>query len=241
MDAGRSFIEKIVSYPENIEAQATHTYTSPTDQPAGGGQRGAAGGMRPGSASVVMHWSMVKLPEKPMQPRLFDERVGYFTTSTIDYSRDEHRAERRTFIARYRLEKKDPKSEISEPVKPIVYYIDPATPKKWIPYLKAGIEAWQPAFEAAGFKNAIIAKEAPTADEDPDWSPEDARYSVVRWLPSTTENASGPHISDPRTGEIIEADIQFYHNVMNLVRDWYFCCSTSPLTKSAIRSDYSTT
>jgi hypothetical protein len=178
--------------------------------------------MRPGSASVVMHWSMVKLPEKPMQPRLFDERVGYFTTSTIDYSRDEHRAERRTFIARYRLEKKDPKSEISEPVKPIVYYIDPATPKKWIPYLKAGIEAWQPAFEAAGFKNAIIAKEAPTADEDPDWSPEDARYSVVRWLPSTTENASGPHISDPRTGEIIEADIQFYHNVMNLVRDWYF-------------------
>jgi hypothetical protein len=107
-------------------------------------------------------------------------------------------------------------------VKPIVYYVDPATPQKWIPYIKAGIEDWQPAFEEAGFKNGIIAKDAPTASEDPDWSAEDARYSVVRWLPSTTENASGPHISDPRTGEILEADIQFYHNVMNLVRDWYF-------------------
>lgn len=234
MDAGRSFIEKIVSYPENIEVQASHTYTSPTDQPAGGGQRGTAGqaGMRPGSATVVMHWSMVKLPEEPMRPRLFDERVGYFTTSTIDYSRDEHRAQRRTFISRYRLEKKDPSAEISEPVKPIVYYIDPATPQKWIPYLKAGIESWQPAFEMAGFKNAIIAKEAPTSEEDPDWSPEDARYSVVRWLPSTTENAVGPHISDPRTGEIIEADIQFYHNVMNLVRDWYFV-QVSPLDSRA--------
>jgi len=222
MDTGRSFIEKIVSYPENIEAQASHTYTSPTDQPVAGGQRGAGPGMRPGSATVVMHWTMVKLPEKPMMPRLFDERVGYFNTSTLDYSREEHRAQRRTFIARYRLEKRDPSAEVSEPVKPIVYYIDPATPKKWISYLKAGVESWQLAFEMAGFKNAIVAKDAPTAEEDPDWSAEDARYSVLRWLPSTIENASGPHISDPRTGEIIEADIQFYHNVMNLIRDWYF-------------------
>jgi Met-zincin/Domain of unknown function (DUF5117)/Domain of unknown function (DUF5118) len=221
MDAGRSFIEKIVSYPENIEAEASQTYTLPTDPPAPG-QRGGGPGMRPGSATVVMHWSMVKLPEKPMTPRLFDERVGYFSTSMMDYSREEHRAQKRTFINRYRLEKKDPNAEISEPVKPIVYYIDPATPTKWIPYLKAGIESWQPAFEMAGFKNAIIAKDAPTSAEDPDWSPEDARYSVVRWLPSTIENAAGPHIADPRTGEIIEADIQFYHNVMNLIRDWYF-------------------
>jgi hypothetical protein len=107
-------------------------------------------------------------------------------------------------------------------VKPIVYWIDPATPAKWVPYLKKGVESWQPAFEAAGFKNAIIAKDAPTKEQDPDWSPEDARYSVIRWLPSTTENASGPHIHDPRTGEILETDIQFYHNVMNLTRDWYF-------------------
>jgi hypothetical protein len=169
-----------------------------------------------------MHYSMVLLPEKPMLPRLFDERVGYFSTAKIDYSLDEHRAPRLRYITRWRLEKKDPDAALSEPVKPIVYYIDPATPKKWIPYLKAGVESWQPAFEAAGFKNAVIAKDAPTPQEDPDWSAEDARYSVIRWLPSTTENASGPHIHDPRSGEILETDIQFYHNVMNLARNWYF-------------------
>src|SRR5438876_1968958 len=137
-----------------------------------------------------------------MSPRLFDERVGYFTTSTMDYSRNEYKTKNTRYIARWRLEKKDPTAAISEPVKPIVYYIDPNTPKKWIPWLKKGIEDWQPAFEAAGFRNAIIAKEAPM---DGEWSAQDARYSVVDWLPSTTENASGPHISDPRSGEIINA------------------------------------
>jgi hypothetical protein len=107
---------------------------------------------------------------------------------------------------------------LSDPVKPIVYYIDPATPAKWAASVKRGIEQWQPAFEAAGFRKAIIARDAPTPEEDPDWSPEDARYSVIRWLPSTIENASGPHIHDPRTGEILESDIQMYHNVMNLAR-----------------------
>jgi hypothetical protein len=229
-DGSRSFVERAVSFPENIEVEATHTYNNPPAEggagrggpaPAPGGGRGRAT-LRPGSHSVVMHFSMVLLPEKPMQPRLFDERVGYFSTSKIDYSVDEHRAPRRRFITRWRLEKKDPNAELSEPVKPIVYYIDPATPKKWIPYLKAGVESWQEAFEAAGFKNAVIAKDAPTPEEDPDWSPEDARYSVIRWLPSTTENASGPHVHDPRSGEILETDIQFYHNVMNLARNWYF-------------------
>ncbi len=226
MDTSRSFIEHITPFPENIEAEATHTYTSAAaDQQAGGrgGPGGAGrGGMRSSSGTVLVHYSMVKLPEKPMMPRLADARVGYFTTSTMDYSRPEHRAERREFVARWRLEKKDPTAALSEPVKPIVYYLDPATPKKWVPYLKEGIESWQPAFEAAGFKDAIIAKEAPTPEEDPTWSPEDVRNSVVRWLPSTTENASGPHISDPRTGEILNADIQFYHNVQQLVEDWYF-------------------
>ena len=124
----------------------------------------ADAGMRPGSATVVMHYSMVKLPEKPMMPRLFDERVGYFSFGKIDYGHDEHRAPQRRYITRWRLEKKDPNAEISEPVKPIVYYVDPATPTKWVPYMKSGIEKWQTAFEAAGFKNAIIAKEAPTAE-----------------------------------------------------------------------------
>ena len=192
--------------------------------------------MRPGSATVVMHYSMVKLPEKPMMPRLFDERVGYFTIRKTDYGEDEHRAPQRTYITRWRLEKKDPNAALSEPVKPIVYYIDPATPAKWVPYIKRGIEKWQEAFEDAGFKNAIIAKDAPTVEQDPDWSAEDARYRVIRWLPSTIENASGPHVHDPRTGEIIESDIQFYHNVMNLSRDWYFCRSgRSTLARNASR------
>jgi hypothetical protein len=179
-------------------------------------------GTRANSSTVVTAFSMVKLPETPMMPRLFDERVGYFSRSVYDYGRNEHRAEQRTYITRYRLEKRDPSAAISEPIKPIVYYVDPATPTKFVPWVKKGIEDWQPAFEAAGFSHAIVAKDAPTKEEDPDWDPEDVRYSVIRWLPSTTENASGPHVSDPRSGEIIESDIQLYHNVQNLAALWYF-------------------
>ena len=227
VDASRTFVEYIHAFPENLETEVTVTYTRAAggNAAAGGGRRGGGlggGEMRPGSATVVLHHSMVRLPEKPMRPRLFDERVGYFTTSTMDYSRNEYKAERTRYIARWRLDKKDPSAAISEPVQPIVYYIDAATPKKWVPWLKKGIEDWNEAFAAAGFKNAIVGKEAPTPEQDPNWSPEDVRHSVIRWLPSTTENASGPHISDPRTGEILNADIQFYHNVMNLARDWYF-------------------
>ncbi len=226
VDATRTFVEHIAPYPQNVEAEVTVTYTRSANGAAGG--RGSTtsafgmGQMRPGSATVVLHHSMVKLPEKPMVPRMFDERVGYFTTSTMDFSHDDYRAEHVRYIARWRLEKKDPGAAVSEPVKPIVYYIDAATPGKWVSWLIKGVEDWNVAFEAAGFKNAIIGKKAPTPQEDPSWSPEDVRNSVIRWLPSTTENASGPHISDPRTGEILNADIQFYHNVMNLARDWYF-------------------
>lgn len=234
-DTSRSFIERIVSFPGNIEVEATHTFTSPPDTAVGPPQPAnpfLGAGMRTGSGTVLMHYSMVKLPEQPMMPRLYDDRVGYFTVRQTDYGQDEHRAPQRRYITRWRLEKKDPNAAVSEPVKPIVYYVDPATPTKWVPYIKRGIEKWQAAFEEAGFKNAIIAKEAPTPAQDPDWSPEDARYSVIRWLPSTTENASGPHVSDPRTGEIIESDIQFYHNVMNLQRDWYFL-QVGPLDQRA--------
>ena len=241
-DASRSFIEKTKSFPTNIEVAVSQTYTSPPDVTPGGGGGGPqpqpnpfAQGMRAGTnATVVMHYSMVKLPENPMMPRLFDERVGYFAVRKVDYGVDEHRAPQRTYITRWRLEKKNPNAEISEPVKPIVYYVDPATPTKWISYIKKGIEDWQPAFEAAGFKNAIIAKEAPSKSEDPNWDPEDARYSVIRYLPSTIENASGPHVNDPRTGEILESDIQYYHNVMNLARNWYFV-QVGPLDPRAKR------
>jgi hypothetical protein len=229
-DAQRSYLERISAFPTNIEVEATHTYTLPIDPPTPGGggppQPAPGGfgaqGMRPGSATVVLHYSMVKLPENPMLPRLYDDRVGYFSISQQDFGQDEQRAPRRRYITRYRLEKKDPNAALSEPVKPIIYWIDSATPEKWRPYVKNGIEQWQPAFEAAGFKNGIIAKQAPSPEEDPTFSPEDARYSVIRWLPSTTENAVGPHVHDPRTGEILEADVQFYHNVMNLLRSWYF-------------------
>jgi hypothetical protein len=232
-DPSRSYVERAVSFPENIEVEATHTYSTGVEL-QGGPATNAANAARPGSASVVMHFSMVKLPEKPMAPRVFDERVGYFTVQNYDYGRDEHRAERRRYIARWRLEKKDPSAALSEPIKPIVYYIDPATPAKWGPVITRGLESWQPAFEEAGFKNAILARDGPSKEQDPDWSPEDARYSVIRWLPSTTENASGPHVSDPRTGEILESDIQFHHNVMNLVRDWYFL-QVGPLDPRAAR------
>jgi hypothetical protein len=225
-DATRSFIDHISSYPDNIEAEVTATYTG------GGAGRGAAttgrggglggGSMRGTSASLVLHHSMVRLPEKPMMPRLFDARVGYFTTRHQDYSDDDYRSRNVRYIARWRLEKKDPSAAISDPVKPIVYYLDAATPKKWVPYLIKGIEDWNEAFAAAGFSHAIVGKAAPTPQQDPDFTPEDVRYSVIRWLPSTTENASGPHISDPRTGEILNADIQFYNDVMVLARDWYF-------------------
>jgi hypothetical protein len=178
--------------------------------------------MRGASATIELHHSMVRLPEKPMKPRLFDERVGYFTTRHQDFSDDEYRSRNVQYIARWRLEKKNPGAAVSDPVKPIVYYLDAATPKKWVPYLIKGIEDWNEAFLAAGFSHAIVGKPAPTPEQDPAFTPEDVRYSVIRWLPSTTENASGPHISDPRTGEILNADIQFYNDVMVLARDWYF-------------------
>jgi hypothetical protein len=224
LDPARSFIDRAAAYPTNIEVEATLTLNAtPTPQsPFPGIPASVAPGAPPVSKSYVMHWSMVRLPEKPMMPRLRDSRVGYFHTTTTDYSRPEQRAEERAFIVRYRLEKKDPAAALSEPVKPIVYYVDPATPAWLVPWVKKGIEDWQPAFEAAGFTHAIIAKEAPSKEEDPDWTAEDARYSSVRWLASRIENAYGPHVADPRSGEIINADVHMYHNIMNLQTWWYW-------------------
>ena len=225
IDATRSWIDKAVPFPDNVNVEATLTFAQ---QVAAGGGRGAAAPAGRGAAptnnnpsnTIVMSWSFHRLPDVPMQGRLCDDRVGYFSRRATDYTeRGLQQVKERCFITRYRLEKKDPNAAMSEPVKPIVYYIDPATPAKWVPWLKKAVEDWQPAFEAAGFKNAIIAREAPN---DPDWSPEDARYSVIRWLPSTTENASGPNVHDPRSGEILNAHIQFYQNVQRLVLAWYF-------------------
>ncbi|MCG6958256.1 MAG: zinc-dependent metalloprotease [Gemmatimonadetes bacterium] len=223
VDTGRSWIESATPFPDNVNVYSTLTFAQ---TPSRGGAAAASTPARFGatqnnnpSNTIVMSWSFHRLPDVPMKPRLCDNRVGYFSVRFTDYTDKGDQVKEHCYITRYRLEKKDPNAAVSDPVKPIVYYIDPATPKKWVPWMKKAIEDWQPAFEEAGFSNAIIAKEAP---DDPNWSPEDARYSVVRWLPSTVENASGPHVSDPRSGEILNAHIQFYQNVQRLQLSWYF-------------------
>ena len=214
LDSKLSFIESIRSFPLNIETKHIKTYKSSDS--------------RNGQISMVLNNSMILLPKEPMRRRYFDERVGWFTSSQTDYGIDNQEAETVRYLDRWRLEVKDEdiekfkSGELVEPKKPIIYYLDPATPKKWRKYLKDGIEDWNVAFEAAGFKNAVIVKYPPTKEEDPDWSPEDVRYSTVRYLASPSLNANGPHVSDPRSGEIIESDINWYHNVMKLLRNWYF-------------------
>ncbi len=223
LDASRTFFDIAKVFPLNLNVEATQTFNPrPPQLPAGVPPQMAEFLPSPPSPTAVIHYSFVKLPEKPMMGRLADTRVGYFTHSHTDYGRLEHETTRRDFIARWRLEKKNPSAAKSEPVKPIVFYVDPATPKRWVAYIKKGIEAWQPAFEEAGFINAIRAKEAPAPEQDPDWSADDARISVIRWVPSTVANAMGPHVSDPRSGEILEADVEIYHNVQRLARDWYW-------------------
>ncbi|MEM1407132.1 MAG: zinc-dependent metalloprotease [Bacteroidota bacterium] len=215
LDKSRSFINRMQSYPENIEVRHDMTYfaTSPPSN------------SRSGTISMQLSQSMYLLPEEPMQPRLFDKRVGWFTIRQIDYGSDALKSDEKRYIRRWRLEPKDPEAyargELVEPVKPIVYYLDPATPEKWRPYFRQGIEDWQTAFETAGFKNAILVKDTPTKEEDPDWSPEDARYSTVRYVATTTRNAMGPSVSDPRSGEIIESDIVWYHNHLRSYRNRY--------------------
>ena len=216
LDTDRSYVASAASYPENIEVRHVLTYEA-TEVPANGST---------GSISLEMAHSMIKLPEVPMQPRLWDDRVGFFSLTQNDYGLDVQRAETRTYVTRYRLEPSDTaaflRGELVDPVEPIVYYIDRATPEWLRPYLMQGVEDWQPAFEAAGFRNAIIARMAPTLEEDPEYSPEDIRYSVLRYFASPVRNASGPHVHDPRTGEILESDINWYHNALALVRNWYF-------------------
>jgi len=218
LESEKSFIESVKSYPKNIEARHVKTYAA-SEAPSNSST---------GTISIEINNSMILLPENPMKRRYFDKRVGWFARGQVDYGLENQRSKEVTFLDRWRLEVKDKDlekfkaGELVEPKKQIVYYVDRATPEKWRKYIKQGIEDWQIAFEAAGFKNAIIAADPPTAEEDPEWSPEDVRYSVVRYLASPIPNANGPHVSDPRTGEILESDINWYHNVMTLLRRWFF-------------------
>jgi hypothetical protein len=233
LDNTRSYIDTIKSFPINIETRTLKTFRSvesPTDNTNG-------------ALTFELNTSMLLLPKKPMKARLMDARVGFFGQRQTDYGTDAQKAEGTAYIHRWKLEPKDEaayaRGELVEPKKQIVYYIDPATPKKWVPYLIAGINDWNKGFEAAGFKNAIVGKEAPTAKEDPEFSTEDARYSVVRYFASDVQNAYGPHISDPRTGEILESHVGWYHNVMSLLHNWFFIqtAAVNPNVRTAQFSD----
>ncbi|RZM28526.1 MAG: DUF5117 domain-containing protein [Pedobacter sp.] len=219
--ADRSYIKEIKSYPMNIEIRTLKTFTK--SAPALPGMMAPPGGATP--ATYELNSSMVLLPSNQMKPRHFDPRVGYFATGYVDFDANPQGVKRQSIITRWRLEPKPEdvekykKGELVEPAKQIVFYIDPATPKKWVPYLIAGVNDWQAAFEKAGFKNAIVAKEAP---KDPNWSIDDARHNAIVYKPSDIPNASGPHVHDPRTGEILETHINWYHNIMLLLRNWYF-------------------
>lgn len=213
LDKGRSYIDRISSYPTNIEVRHVSTFTL------------SKSSNKQETASLMMAQSFLLLPSSPMQPRYYDERVGWFHFTQNNYSSDALKTDTKSFIRRWRLEPKNPQAyaqgQLVEPIKPIVWYIDSATPEKWRKYFKQGIEDWNSAFEKAGFKNAVIAKMAPTKEQDPEFSAEDARYSVVRYVASTTRNAMGPSVADPRSGEILESDIIWYHNHLRSYRNRY--------------------
>lgn len=225
----KSYISGIKTYPINTEFKVVYTYGLQSGNP---------------NATYELNSSFVLLPKEPMTPRYEDSRVGYFTVGYTDFDKNPQRVEKTRMITRWRLEPKPEdvekykRGELVEPTKPIVFYIDPATPKEWVPYLIAGVNDWEPVFRKAGFKNAIYALEAPTFEQDSTWSLEDARYSAIVYKPSDIPNASGPHINDPRSGEIIESHINWYHNVMSLLRNWYFI-QCSPVDTAARKMTFS--
>ena len=236
IDPNRTFVERVKSFPENVEVRVLGTYVAapapptaglPFPGPGGGGPRRDRG---TDAVTVELAHSLVLLPAKPMKPRLEDSRVGFFSTGFWEFGDDDNRVQEVSYINRWRLEKKDPQAALSEPVKPITYYIGPEVPVKWRQYIKQGVEDWNPAFEKIGFKNAVVCLDAPA--DDPDWDPDDKRFTVIRWIPSTVENAYGPSVVDPRTGEILNGGPKFFHNVLKLSEAWYFV-QASPNDKRA--------
>ena len=221
LDTSRSFIESIRSFPTNVEARKLFTYDAA--RPPSNSSTG--------TITLEINHSMYLLPKVPMQPRERDIRVNYFAMNQIDYGSEVHRADRVNNIVRWELVPSDVEAYERwrrgegppvEPVKPIIFYLDPATPEKYRYWLAKGVDDWQVAFEAAGFKNAILGKMAPTPEEDPDFNQEDARYSMIRYFASPIQNAYGPHVRDPRSGQILTSSIGWYHNVANLLRNWFF-------------------
>ncbi|MEO6315601.1 MAG: zinc-dependent metalloprotease [Chitinophagaceae bacterium] len=233
----KSYIVSVKAYPVNIEIKTVKTYSK-----SSGGGFGAPSPLPFGSTgggqllTMELNSSLLLLPKTAMQQRYYDERVGYFARKYTDFDANPQGVKEVSMVVRWKLEPKDEdiekykQGQLVEPKKPIIYYIDPATPKKWVPFLIQGVNDWQVAFEKAGFKNAIMARIAPTPQEDSTWSMEDARFSAIVYKPSDIANASGPNVHDPRSGEILESHINWYHNVMNLLRNWYMiqCAPTDP-------------
>ena len=224
VDPKRSYIHAVRAFPEHIDVHFYQTWVpdpnalfSPDDaeKPAP-------------SLGFIFHMSLHLLPQKPMQGRYWDARVGFFNVPFDDFGSGENGKVSRAYIQRYRLEKKDISAEISEPVQPIVFFVSEEVPQEWRPYIRRGIEDWNPLFEKAGFRNAIRARDAPTSEEDPHWYPEDVRYNAVRWTPSGRQNATGPAVIDPRSGEVISSHVILWHDILRLIETWYFT-QVSPL------------
>ena len=231
VDGQRSLVRNVRAFSKNIAIGFYQTWTPdekdllkpPKDEDP-----------PPSALGFYFKTNFLLLPERPMQPRCEDERVGYFSVPFNDYSTSEHRVVNKAVITRFRLEKKDPDAAVSDPVTPIVFYLSPEIPPKWRPYLKQAVEQWQGPLEQAGFKNAIFARDAPTKEEDPDWDPGDLRYSVIRWAPGQRENALGPNVVDPRSGEVISSHTLVWHDVLRLVELWYFT-QVAPLDPRAAK------
>ena len=228
IQADKSYTNSVKSYPINVEIKTVKTYARGAAAPPTAQQSPFGGQARSGNFTLELNSSMLLLPKVPAKPRYFDPRVGFFTRRYTDFDANPQGVKEIEMAVRWKLEPKDEdiekykRGELVEPKNPIIYYIDPATPKKWVNYLIQGVNDWQAAFEKAGFKNAIIGKMAPTPQEDSTWSLEDARFSAIVYKPSEVANASGPNVHDPRSGQILESHINWYHNVMSLLRNWYF-------------------
>jgi hypothetical protein len=233
INRGRSWVDGTWAFPRNVNVEVTQSGQSrPPAAGSGAPFPGAQANRRPQSQTVRVHFSMMKLPDEPMMPRWHDERVGFNSSRSWDFSRPDNRLEQVRFIHRFKLEKQNPGAAVSDPVEPIVYWIDPATPDWLKPWIVTGVNKWQEAFEEAGFSNAIFGRVAPTPEEDPDFSLFDARHSVIYWRPSTVANATGGQIVDPRSGQILKGEVNMYHNIMELQKSWYFI-QVGPLDERA--------
>lgn len=219
VDTKRSFVEGIKSFPENVEVKYVLTY----------GGKNVPDNKSTQTLSMELNLSFVKLPEKPMPFRYADTRVGNFYDYQRIYSSEDTQIEIRRMVERWDLKpgnKKDYlEGKLVEPIKPITIYIDRATPKKWKKYIIQGINDWLPVFEAIGFKNAIKVLDQPADDKE--WSPEDSRHTMFRWVATDIQDAQGNVMTDPRSGQILKGNLIWYHNYFEYINSYYFALAAA--------------